>query len=249
MRRFLALLTLALGLAPLPGAAEQVVAALSQTQVSVNANFEGSEILVFGAIKREETIPRDSNLDVIVTVAGPEQVETIRRKDRRFGIWINVEAQVVGHTPVFYTVASTRALDEILPPLTDSLWKITADKRILPGLRGLPARDAILRLRRNADLYRTREGEVELVEDTLFRTSIALPANIVEGGYATRIFLLRDGKVIDSYGTSIDVEKVGLERWLYNLAYRNAFLYGVMALAVAAFCGWGASAIFRLIRR
>nr|WP_321366171.1 TIGR02186 family protein [uncultured Celeribacter sp.] len=247
MHRLIALL--AFLFLPLNAQAEQVVAALSQTRVSVNANFDGSEILVFGAIKREAAIPENSPLDVIITVSGPEHVETIRRKDRRFGIWINVEAQVIGHTPTFYTVASTRALHDILPPLTDSLWKITADKRILPGMRGLPAREALIRLRENDDLYRTREGEVSLIEDTLFDTSIALPSNIVEGTYTTRIFLIRDGEVIDSYGTSINVQKVGIERWLYNLAYQNALIYGVMALAIAGLFGWGASQVFRLIRR
>ncbi|WP_226554003.1 TIGR02186 family protein [Celeribacter naphthalenivorans] len=247
MHRLIALL--ALFLLPLTAQAEQVVAALSQTRVSVNANFDGSEILVFGAIKREVAIPENSPLDVVITVAGPEQVETIRRKDRRFGIWINVEAQVIGHTPTFYSVATTRPLQDILPPLTDSLWKITADKRILPGMRGLPAREALIRLRENDDLYRTREGEVSLIEDTLFDTSIALPSNIVEGTYTTRIFLIRDGNVIDSYGTSINVQKVGIERWLYNLAYQNALIYGIMALAIAGIFGWGASQVFRLIRR
>ena len=121
-------------------------------------------------------------------------------------------------------MASTRPLEAILPPLTDSLWKITTDKRILPGLRGSPAREALVRLRQNADLYRLRESEVMLNQDTLFETSIALPANIVEGGYTTRIFLLRGGKVIDSYGTSINVQKVGIERWLYTLAYQNELL-------------------------
>ncbi|WP_460272503.1 TIGR02186 family protein [Celeribacter sp. ULVN23_4] len=254
MNRIVALLGLCLAFLPLsfiasPAQAEKVVAALSQTRVSVNANFDGSEILVFGAVKRDKPIPEDSPLDVVITVSGPEKVETIRRKDRRFGIWINVEAQVIGHTPTFYTVASTRPLADILPPLTDSLWKITADKRILPALRGNPSREALIRLREKDDLYRTREGEVMLTADTLFDTSIALPSNIVEGEYTTRIFLVRDGEVIDSYGTSIDVQKVGIERWLYNLAYSQALIYGIMALAIAAISGWGASEIFRLIRR
>ncbi len=246
MIRFLLLLGLML---PLPLRAEEVVAALSQTRVSVNTNFDGSEILVFGAVKRDSPAPRDTPLDVIITVAGPDKVETVRRKDRRFGIWINVEAQVIGHTPTFYSVATTRPLVDILPAFTDSLWKITADKRILPALRGNPAREALVRIREDKDLYRTREGEVSLSRDTLFNTAIALPANIVEGAYVTRIFLLRDGEVIDSYGTSINVQKVGIERWLYNLAYKQALIYGMMALAVAAVSGWGASQIFRLIRR
>ncbi|MDP5358845.1 MAG: TIGR02186 family protein, partial [Paracoccaceae bacterium] len=62
-------------------------------------------------------------------------------------------------------------------------------------------------------------------------------------------FLTRDGKVIDEYITTIPVRKVGLERWLYNLAHENAFLYGLMSISIAIAAGWGASAIFTLLRR
>ena len=36
---------------------EEVVLGLSQNRVAITANFDGSEILVFGAVKREASIP------------------------------------------------------------------------------------------------------------------------------------------------------------------------------------------------
>ncbi|MFT4916982.1 MAG: hypothetical protein ACI9C3_002855, partial [Yoonia sp.] len=62
-------------------------------------------------------------------------------------------------------------------------------------------------------------------------------------------YLTRGGNIVDFYSTTIPVKKVGLERWLYNLAHENAFLYGLMSLAIAIAAGWGASAIFTLLRR
>jgi hypothetical protein len=50
MRRLI--LSLALCLAALPAAAEEVVLGLSSDTVSINTNFDGSEILIFGAVKR-----------------------------------------------------------------------------------------------------------------------------------------------------------------------------------------------------
>ena len=38
----------------LPAKAEEVVLGRSQTEVAITANFEGSEIFIFGAVKREE---------------------------------------------------------------------------------------------------------------------------------------------------------------------------------------------------
>ena len=94
-----------------------------------------------------------------------------------------------------------------------------------------------------------RAVNFDLEEDTLFRTAITLPANLTEGTYEARIFLTRNGRVIDEYTAEIPVHKVGLERWLYNLSRENPMLYGIMSLTIAIAAGWGASAAFRLLRQ
>jgi len=75
-----------------------------------------------------------------------------------------------------------------------------------------------------------------------------LPANLVEGAYTARIFLTQDGKVLAQQETKIDVRKVGIERWLYNLAHQRPATYGLLSLAIAIFAGWSAAAVFRVIR-
>ncbi|MBC7141564.1 MAG: TIGR02186 family protein, partial [Rhodobacteraceae bacterium] len=108
--------------------------------------------------------------------------------------------------------------------------------------------EALIRIREANGLYSLHEGTVGLEEATLFRTDIDLPANLVEGDYRTRIFLLRNKAVIAQHETLIDVRKVGLERWLYDLAYGQPMIYGILALVVAALAGWTASAAFRFLR-
>ena len=90
---------------------------------------------------------------------------------------------------------------------------------------------------------------VSVAEEALFRTLIPMPANLTEGDYKAEIYLTRGGEIVDFYSTIIPVKKVGLERWLYNLAHDNAFMYGLMSLAIAIFAGWSASAVFTLLRR
>ena len=75
-----------------------------------------------------------------------------------------------------------------------------------------------------------------------------MPANLTEGAYPTRIFLTREGKVVSSYSTEIEVRKVGLERWLFTMSREQPLIYGLMSLAIAIAAGWGASAAFRLVR-
>ena len=110
MIRFIALFLLL----ALPAKAEDIVLGLSRDEVAITATFEGSEILIFGAIKRDKPAPTDGDLGVIVTVAGPDVPVTVRRKDRRFGIWINTESVEVDVAPSFYAVATNRPLTEIL---------------------------------------------------------------------------------------------------------------------------------------
>ena len=62
------------------------------------------------------------------------------------------------------------------------------------------------------------------------------------------MFLLRDKQVVAAYETKIDVRKVGLERFLYNLSRQQPLIYGLMSLAIAIFAGRAASAFFRWIR-
>jgi uncharacterized protein (TIGR02186 family) len=108
--------------------------------------------------------------------------------------------------------------------------------------------EALIRLRSEEGRYQLLEGQVILVEQTLFRAQIGLPANLTEGDYATRIFLTRGGEVVDRFETTIFVRKEGLERWLHALAMDQPFLYGLLSLALAIAAGWTASAAFQAIR-
>jgi uncharacterized protein (TIGR02186 family) len=237
-----------------PATAEQVVMGLSQSSISITTNFEGSDILIFGAIKRETNIP-DGELDVIVTIAGPSAPYTVWRKANRLGIWLNTEAVEIDAAPSFYAVAASGSLADVLSQTEDLRHRISIPLAIrsvgAPDTIGdaQSFTDALIRIRMQNGLYSQLEDAVEVQEQTLFRSSIRLPANLTEGAYRTRIFLLREGDVVANYETSIDVQKVGLERYLYSLAHEQPLVYALLALALAVLAGWGASAFFRLVLR
>ncbi|MGB0504984.1 MAG: TIGR02186 family protein [Pikeienuella sp.] len=235
---------------------ERVVAALSQNAVSITTDFSGSQIFVYGAVERDR-LPdnRDDNLDVIVTISGPQQPVIVRKKDNSVGIWINRERVKIDHAPSFYAVSTTGEMNEILDQIEDLRHKISVERAIrLVGAAGevddpQEFSDAIVRIRRASGIYFEQIGAVEKFGRTLFQTRVQLPANIIEGDYNAKIFLLRDGAVLDSYEVAIDVRKVGLERWIYNLAHEQPLMYGILSIIVALVFGWGASEIFRLLRR
>jgi uncharacterized protein (TIGR02186 family) len=253
MRWLTPVFTLALVLFAMPAGAESIVAGLSQNRVSITADFDGSEILIYGAVKRDTPAP-DGPLEVIITVEGPSTPVTIRKKDRRAGIWINTEAVEVDAAPSFYAVATTGPLSSILSQTEDLRYRITLPRVIRAVGAATEAGDpgdfitAMQRIRLDEQRYRVLQGAVEFTEDTLFRADIVLPANLTEGEYRVRLFLTREGRVIDVQDRVIGVRKEGLERFLFNLAHEQPLIYGLLSLALAAFAGWGASAAFRLMR-
>lgn len=256
--RFVALLMLLLS--ALPAGANEIVGALSQNRVSLTANFSGSEILIFGAIRRDphEILVEDPDLasafDIVVVIEGPREPVVIWRKDRRAGIWVNVDALTLPSVPSFYAVATTAPLDQIISPETDAEYRISVRQAIRAeqsigevGDRAMYS-EALLRIRERAAQYLSLDRFVHLDRAVLFRANVRLPANLTEGAYTTRMYLVRDGAVVSQYRTAIFVRKDGLERWLNQLAYDQPLLYGLLALVIAVAAGWGASVLFRVIR-
>lgn len=241
----------------LPGAAtadvEEIVLGLSHDEVAITATFTGTDILIFGAVKRDGPVPSGGPLAVVITVSGPLTPVTVRHKERRFGIWVNATAVVVDAAPSFYAVATTGPLRDVLSETEDLRRSISIPRAIrsvgADVANSADFTEALIRIRAGEGQYQVLEGAVDLEQQTLFRTQVALPANLIEGNYATRIFLTRDGRVVDSFETEIEVQKVGLERWLFNLSQDMPLAYGLLSLAIAIVAGWSASAAFQVARR
>lgn len=235
-------------------ATERIVAGLSQNRVSITASFDGSEILIYGAVKREEPAPTEAPLEVIITVEGPSKPLVVRRKEKVAAIWLNRASVNIDAAPSFYAVLTTGPIGSILSNTEDQRHGITISRAIRAV--GISAEadnapdfvDALQRIRLDGEMYRLAEGAVELAEETLFRADVVLPANLIEGDYRVRIFLLRGGRVVDDQARVIGVRKAGLERYLFNLAHDQPFTYAAMSLLVAVFFGWAASAGFRFLR-
>lgn len=245
-----AVLALACGVRAL--AAEEVVASLSQHDVALTTGFSGSEIFVYGAIRRND--PRlgpEDGLDILITVTGPLAPVTVRRKERRFGIWTNGAPVQVDAAPSFYVIASSGGFRDTVTWTDDLRYRIGLDYAIT--LIDAPAwvenreeyRVAVARVREAEGLYSVLPDSVRIIENTLFETSIELPADLIEGDYTARIFLIRDMQVLDVFTDTIEVRRAPLGRFIYIAAMEHAPLYGAASLALALAAGWLASAFFR----
>lgn len=234
-------------------AGEEIVLNMSHDQVSITANFDGSRIIIFGAVKRQEQIPEDP-LEVIIAVSGPKEAVKVLRKSYKFGIWINTDAVEVDAAPSFYAVATTSPWAQVISETEDLRYKISIPQAIRSV--GAPSTisdsqnftEALIRINSANSLYSVLPENVTLQDSTLFHTAIDLPANLVEGSYNARVFLTRNQKVISHYETKLDVRKVGLERILFNMSREMPLVYAIISLVIAGAMGWAASAFFTAIR-
>lgn len=244
MRSFIALLLAVLGCCAAPAAsrAQPLVFDLSTHLIEITTGFSGTDMLLFGATEGEG--------DVVVVLRGPDQDTTVRRKSRVAGIWINTEEMTFTGVPAFYRVASSRPLAGI-PAAIRARHQLGTDYLRLVPPADAPAADVadfragLLRSKERRLLYLSGEGEVSFLGPRLFRTHVALPANVPPGSYTAEVLLIRNNQVIAAQTTPMFVSKIGVGADVYEFAHRDAAIYGILTIVFAVLAGWGAGAIFR----
>ena len=209
-----------------------------------------------GAIKRDSPAPTNKKNHVIITLEGPSSPIVVRRKDRVMGIWANNAELDFERAPSFYAIMSTAPLAKVIDEATDRLYHITMPTGD-PCVHTKPRRRANHRIHRRAH-SRTLTSEGNYVQSeyglrlcarhTFSRANRPACQLSPKAHIAFACFITRDGQVIDSQFREIDVRRVGLERWFFNLAHEQPMIYGILAVFLAIFFGWGASTLFRYIR-
>ncbi|HKA65589.1 MAG TPA: TIGR02186 family protein, partial [Methyloceanibacter sp.] len=73
-----------------PQRAEQVQSDVSTREISIESNFTGIEIVLFGSIDFTRAPSLDEGpYDVIMVVRGPNRPIVVRRQERIAGLWMN----------------------------------------------------------------------------------------------------------------------------------------------------------------
>lgn len=215
---------------------------LSNHLIAITAGFTGTDLLLFGAT--------DGAGDVVVVVRGPPTRVAVRRKVRMAGIWINGPSAEFEDAPSLYMVRASRPLDELLGFELRRALSIGLDAFLArtavplkPGETG-EYREALIRLKRGSGLYND-STDLSFVDGRLFRTTIRFPAIVATGDYRVDVYLVRDGRVVNTQSTPLQVTKAGVGAAMYNFAHHYSALYGIIAILMALFAGWLANALFR----
>jgi hypothetical protein len=110
-------LALGAGFAADDAQAERLIVSVSNHRVTVTPNYSGEELVLFGSVEKDDKTPANrGNYDLVVTVSGPRADMVTRRKERRFGIWVNNDYRQFLKVPTYLAIFSDRPFEAIAPP-------------------------------------------------------------------------------------------------------------------------------------
>mgnify|MGYP001256795413 FL=1 len=235
--------------------AEKLIVSISNHRVTVTSSYSGEELVLFGSVERDAATPaRHGGYDMVVTVSGPRTDMVTRRKERKFGIWVNADSRQFLNVPAYLAVSSNRAIDAIAPADVRRRQQLGIDNVLLTQRVGTdyadvvasdPFRRAFVRLRTEHGLCRESASGVTFLTPTLFRTGIALPAEVPTGTYDVNIKLFADGAMVGDTQTAFEIVKVGFEQFIATAAHQHGLAYGLATALMALMTGWMASIVFR----
>lgn len=217
---------------------------LSRARVSITSAFQGESILMFGMF--------DPPGEVVVVVQGPAARETVMRKQRFLGLWLNTGRQAFDDVPAYYAIAASQPLQRLLArgaggeilSLEDRLSSVKpATPREAAQLAQFRA--GLVEVKRREGLYPAAIGQVTVQAGRLFRVDLPFPSRLPEGVYDIKAYLLREGKIVAAVSRPLPVGKVGFSAQLAGWADHKGPLYGLGAILMALLAGWLGGAVMR----
>ncbi len=222
----------------------ELIVDLSRARVSITSAFQGESILLFGMF--------DPPGEVVVVVAGPAARETVLRKQRVLGLWLNTGRQAFDDVPAYYAIAASQPLQRLLA--RGAGGEILSLEDRLSTVKPVSDRDAaqlaqfrqgLVEVKRREGLYPAAIGQVTVQAGRLFRAELPFPSRLPEGVYEVRTYLLREGRIVAAVSRPLPVGKVGFSAQLAGWAGHDGPLYGFGAILMALVVGWLGGTIMR----
>lgn len=230
-----------------------LVPEISQHKVQVRQGFTGADLLLFGAILSPEGSRAAQDYDIVVVLEGPLQSIVLREKQKIAGIWINADSTEFRSAPSYFAVASSRPIAKIVDDKTAAIYELGLKWLQLSPIGVIEPEEqhrfsaGLVDLMRREGMYREEEGAVTISGQVLYQARMRLPSSVQVGTYTAETFAIRDGKVVASAITRVDVTKEGFERFVAVAAEENGLIYGIFAVLVSIGMGWIAGRLFALV--
>ncbi len=216
---------------------------LAHNTVDITTGFTGAKLVLFGVKEKEG--------DLAVVVRGPEKRIVVRRKEQILGMWMNRKSVEFLDVPTYYDYAVS-APEQIL-----------ADPEVLRGSRiGLDAlsftpveaeddtdvsafHEALVWNKIARGLYPLEPGNVIYLNNSFFKVTFSIPANVPTGDYTVTAYLFQNGQISEIEQTDLKVAQTGFSADVNNFALQNGIVYGILSVMLAVVSAWSAHTFLR----
>ena len=228
-----------------------VISDVDKSDIELSTRFDGTSILVFGAISSE-----NNRTSLLVEVVGPPTTIDIRKKVQIWGIWISNKIAQFQDIPSFYQISISKPEHPILKEIEyqrlksifyDSLEIISRSEK---GNAPEKYYSELTRLKKKLGNLSTFKDKITIIDNKLFSYKVNLPKKIHPGIYKIKMTLIdQKGKELSKSEHSVKVSKVGVQEFLSSNSKNNPVFYGLFSVIIALFLGFSAAQLFRWLYR
>lgn len=226
----------------------KLTATANHDHISIDFFYHGSTVSVRGI--------SDPGTDLIIKFTSDEGSESLRKKGKVGGLlWMNTGELDIEHVPNFYSVHSTKKVEDILsedelnkyvigyPALEKHVTMNTSDEGEKAGWF-----KEFQKFKEYSNLYTETTGKISLTEKDGAQHYYILtewPYQAAPGHYTVTVYAVKNKKVVETATSNVVVAQVGMVKSFANMAKNNAALYGIIAILSALGAGFGVGLVFR----
>ncbi len=234
-----------------PFSLSAVISDIDKSNIELSTRFDGTSILVFGAIS-----PENNGTSLLIEIIGPSTSVNIRKKVQIWGIWVNKKIAHFRDIPSFYQISISNPEHPILKKIENkklkSLFYDSLEINSTPKDGNVVEQyfDELTRLKKKLGKLSAFKEQVNIVDKKLFSHKVNLPNKIHPGLYKIKMTLIdQQGTELSKSEQSVKVSKVGIQEFLSYNSKNNPVFYGLFSVIIALFLGFSAAQLFRWLYR
>lgn len=222
--------------------ARSIISGISTNEINIDTNFNGTEILLFGA--------KGDAGNIVVAVRGPKKNFLVTKKHKLLGIWYNGDRIKFKESLSYYSLFSTFNDDKITNHLLSELELGTSNLKFLSSNSDFNNDQKnefqlqLINKLEKENLYTSGANKIEFLDETLFKVILHFPKNIARGVYTVEIYLINENDLISFQSIPIYVNQVGMSATISDQSYQQPLLYGLVSVIMALVIGWLANYLF-----
>ena len=226
-----------------------ITSKISPNNIYVDSFYRGSKVTITG-----ET---EAGMELIIKISSPEGKVHLRKKGKAGGVlWMNVGELEFNPVTDVYLIYTTKEINKILSETEQDKYAIgyEAFKRLVEVSpveneteKGKWVKEFI-KFKERYRIYGVFPGKIETRpngDKIAYNLVVDWPYEALPLEYKVSVYAVKDNAVQDHTENFLVVKKVGALKFLSNMAFNNAVIYGIISIIIAIAAGFIVSLIFK----